>query len=246
MFTYNLPDKYLKINAAALKWLACITMFIDHAALMILYHRVLIPNVPIVAGTQLEMIYHLYRILRGIGRIAFPIYCFFIVEGYLHTRNVKKYAVRLLLFGIISEIPFNLLVTMQFRSLEYQNVYFTLLIGLLLIWGWDFLNNRKMEILQIGLAVLACCAAEFLKTDYGWQGPALILFFYLMNKWRVPQCVLGSAILYNEFPWVLLGYIPMLFYNGERGRQPKYFFYVFYPAHLILLYLIAINIHYSV
>ena len=59
MFTYNLPDKYLKINAAALKWLACITMFIDHAALMILYHRVLIPNVPIVAGTQLEMIYHL-------------------------------------------------------------------------------------------------------------------------------------------------------------------------------------------
>ena len=159
---------------------------------------------------------------------------------------MKKYAVRLLLFGIISEIPFNLLVTMQFRSLEYQNVYFTLLIGLLLIWGWDFLNNRKMEILQIGLAVLACCAAEFLKTDYGWQGPALILFFYLMNKWRVPQCVLGSAILYNEFPWVLLGYIPMLFYNGERGRQPKYFFYVFYPAHLILLYLIAINIHYSV
>ena len=244
MLTYNLPDKYLKINASTLKWIACITMLIDHSALALIYHAILIPNAPLVYGTQLYTLYRIYKVMRGIGRTAFPIYCFFIVEGYLHTRNVKKYALRLLAFGIVSEIPFNYLVTMKARSLEYQNVYFTLLIGLLLIWGWDYLSQKKMELVQIGLAVVMCLAAEYLRTDYGWQGPALILFFFLMNKWRVPQCVLGSAILYNEYPWVLLGYIPMLFYNGERGRQWKYFFYAFYPVHLIILHLIAVNIHY--
>ena len=212
MFTYNLPDKYLKINASTLKWIACITMLIDHSALAILYHAILVPNAPIAYGTELYTIYRIYRLMRGIGRTAFPIYCFFIVQGYLHTRNVKKYALRLLAFGIVSEIPFN--------------------------------SQKKMELVQIGLAVVLCLAAEYLHTDYGWQGPALILFFFLMNKWRVPQCVLGSAILYNEYPWVLLGYIPMLFYNGERGRQWKYFFYAFYPVHLIILHLIAVNIHY--
>ncbi len=246
MATYNLPDKYLKINGAALKWLACITMLIDHTALAVLYHAILKPNAPIASGTTLYLIYRIYRLMRGIGRIAFPIYCFMIVEGYLHTRNKKKYALRLLIFGIISEIPFNWLVTMKTWDLEYQNVYFTLLIGLLLIWAWDELSAREMDLLQIGLAVVACVGAEKLHTDYGWQGPALILVFFLMHKWRVPQVMLGSAILYNEIPWVLLGYLPMLFYNGERGRQPKYFFYVFYPAHLILLHLIAISLHYSV
>ena len=122
MFTYNLPEKYLKINASTLKWIACITMLIDHSALAILYHAILLPNAPIAHGTKLYMIYMIYRLMRGIGRTAFPIYCFFIVQGYLHTRNVKKYAMRLLAFGIVSEIPFNFLVTMKARTLEYQNV----------------------------------------------------------------------------------------------------------------------------
>ena len=98
METIRIPEKYRIFDGARLKWLAIITMFIDHSAKGILYLGYIKPRVPIRRGTDLYTLYELYKVLRGVGRIAFPIFCFFLVQGFLYTRSREKYMMRMLLF----------------------------------------------------------------------------------------------------------------------------------------------------
>lgn len=177
--------------------------------------------------------------MRYVGRLAFPIFCFLLVEGYYHTGNVKKYIGRLGIFALISEIPFDLAFGHFLWTLEKQNVFFTLSIGLGMVW---LLDREKEWLTRIWLIILAMWAAELLHTDYGYRGILLIAVFQITRERKAAQYLCGAAW---NFLWSsriqyagALAMLPIALYNGQKGRSMKYFFYLFYPIHLLVLYLI--------
>ena len=139
-----------------LKLIALITMAIDHIAAVLIW-RLYAASYSITASMQLsnnigdkivvwvaqnqDAVYTVYEWMRYIGRMAFPIYCFLLVEGFLHTRNVGKYAGRLAIFALISEIPFDLAISGTWWIYSYNNVFFTLVLGLLVIWALSYIEK---------------------------------------------------------------------------------------------------------
>ncbi len=244
------------LPGSVLKWIAIITMLIDHVCVVLVlgwakYRHAWGP------GIQSKEFYYF---LRGIGRISFPIFCFLLVEGFFHTRSRWKYLLRLFVFALISEIPFDLAFQVDlsywgpFFELKDQNVFFTLALGLLAVTLWDRLTEGNASdcpawrgLAAIGCALILGAAAYYLKTDYGAMGVALILVLYLLRDRPWARDLLAGGVLAAMIPfgshWIeLFGTLAFpLFhlYNGQRGRQSKYFFYVFYPAHLLLLALLA-------
>ncbi len=238
MWPYNVPLRFQKLSSGTIKTIALITMLIDHAAVALLLNPILLPAVPIYRGTPEADLLTLYKVMRFIGRVAFPIFCFFLVEGFYHTRNKIRYALRLLVFAYISEAPFDLAFNNGvIPDWSNQNTLFTLFFGLLAIWSYDYFRDKWY--LQLPLVVGYCAAAHFCNTDYGWMGVVVIFLFYLLYNWRIPQLLTGFialSFIVGEFPGVLLALPLLLIYNGQRGRMPKYLFYAFYPAHLLLLW----------
>ena len=226
------PPKWRILSGSGLKLIAVITMLIDHVAAFILIYN----PVPLFTlfGTEIT----LYWLMRRVGRLAFPIYCFLLVEGFRHTRDRRAYALNLCVFALLSEIPWNLLLG---NGLFYrtQNVFFTLLLGLMGMWTVEqFQRDLKRE---TPLLLLLLAAAFFLRADYGIQGFGLILILYLLRERRDWQSLAGCAML-SSSPAAMLAFIPINLYNGKRGfvRGPvwKYAFYAFYPLHMLALYLI--------
>ena len=215
------------LNGFALKCIAMVTMLIDHTG-MVLFPR--------------------YMIFRMIGRLAFPIYCFLLVEGAVHTSNWKKYLGRLFLFALISEIPFNLAVGGQLWYPKTQNVFFTLFLGLLAVLLLKAPNVGRNRWLITGIRVILVLvlvlAAGLARTDYGAGGVIFILVFYVFRSQLLLKSAAfaaATAFLYGGIEnYAILSLAPILCYNGKRGPGAlKYVFYVFYPAHLLLLYLLA-------
>ena len=120
-------------------------------------------------------------IFRIIGRISFPIFCFFIVEGYFHSKNIKKYLFRILLLGVISELIFDLLFYNQYLYLGRQNTCFELFMGLLTIYFFDKLIN-KYKVLPIIVIIISITLSNLLRLDYSYKGIILIFCYYLVNK----------------------------------------------------------------
>lgn len=175
--------------------------------------------------------------LRCLGRIAFPIFCFLIVEGFFHTHDVRRYMGRLGVFALISEIPYDL----AFRGvpLEYahQNVFFTLLIGIGMMVLLE--RNREWPVKAV-ILLLAMWLAVLIRSDYNFRGVLLIFVFYIFHESRWLAVTAGGFwnFLYQGViqKYGVLSVLPLALYNGERGRKMKYFFYIFYPVHLLLLY----------
>ena len=175
--------------------------------------------------------------LRCLGRIAFPIFCFLIVEGFFHTHDVRRYMGRLGVFALISEIPYDL----AFRGvpLEYahQNVFFTLLIGIGMVVLLE--RNREWPVKAV-ILLLAMWLAVLIRSDYNFRGVLLIFVFYIFHESRWLAVTAGGFwnFLYQGViqKYGVLSVLPLALYNGERGRKMKYFFYIFYPVHLLLLY----------
>ena len=213
------------LNGATLKWIAMLSMLIDHFTAV--FFEASVYNGPLIFS------YKTYVFLRGVGRLAFPIYCFLLVEGFLHTRSVKNYLIRLLAFGVISELPFDLALQSGAFDWSYQNVYFTLLIGLLVMWGVSEMTGRIP--IQLLILVSGLILAHMLKTDYAQRGVFLIEVLYILRTSRLSQCLCGGAFIEYEKMPAPLAFIPVFMYNGKRGRQLKYFFYCFYPVHLMIL-----------
>lgn len=182
------------------------------------------------------------HLFRYVGRLAFPIFCFLLVEGFIHTRNVWKYMGRLGLFALLSEIPYDLAFHKSFWAPEKQNVFFTLCIGLGMLC---ILNKERESVVKAGVVILAMWAAELLRTDYGFLGVLLIEIFWLARKHRLAGGILAAGwnfLWQNPLQYAgALAVIPIAAYNGKKGRSMKYFFYLFYPTHLLILYLIAEN-----
>mgnify|MGYP000844619860 FL=1 len=223
------------MNGLSLKLIAMLTMLIDHGT------ELLIPG-----GTTL------WFIGRSIGRLAFPIFCFLLVEGLLHTKNVKKYLIRLGIFALISEIPFDLAFVRGksfIENLRYQNVFFTLFIGLLVIFLIQMVqnkyshNNEMAVILIVIIVFIGCLLADFLKTDYSSMGILMIVSFYLLRNNKLLLFLAIFLLNHTIFSIQGFGTISLLFiwlYNGERGPKiNKYIFYAFYPVHILVLYWIS-------
>ena len=206
-----------------LKMIAIITMVIDHIGYIFLDPQT----------TQ-------YTVFRGIGRIAFPIFCFLIVEGFHHTRSHVNYLIRLSIFALISEIPFDFALRGTLFDWTHQNVFFTLALGLASIFCLEELNNRRIFIVPLALIL---GTALLLHCDYGIGGVLLIITFYLTEKSPWMRVILAGLILYIFFGKTeLYGLIALpliLLYNGKRGPAPKMIFYWFYPVHLMILSLLS-------
>lgn len=179
------------------------------------------------------------QILRGIGRISFPIFCFLIVEGFHHTKSHVNYLIRLIIFALLSEVPFDLMISGTVFSLQHQNVFFTLALGLASIFCLEEMNTNRLFSLPL---VLIWATSYFIHCDYGIGGVMLINMFYLTRKMPWVRFVLCAFILYVFFGSSALygtfAMIPITLYNGKRGPAVRMVFYWFYPIHLLALYLI--------
>lgn len=219
------------LSGSMLKVLAILCMFIDHGA-VILYPVLEILRSPFsILGRSVT----LYWVLRKIGRLAFPIFCFLIAEGFHHTRNKKKYAIRLLIFAFISEVPFDLMRRGSFFDLSGQNVYFTLLLGLALIYAYESIDSQFKKFCVMALIAVA---ATILRTDYDLTGVLLVLVIYLFRNQPAVQALISYPLLAGGTA-AFAAFVPINLYNDQRGfiKSPglKFLFYLFYPAHILLL-----------
>lgn len=247
------------LSSAALKTLAVVTMLIDHIGAVILL-RLLIQNGIYEATVSEEALtvflqqnatlYLTYSVLRTIGRLAFPVYCFLIVEGFQRTSNNRKYLLRLGLFALLSEVPFDLALSGRAWNPAYQNVFFTLFLGLFVITILRDIElrfpPREKWYAYVPLAVLAvgvgCLLATWLRTDYSYRGVLAIVVLYLFRNRKQVQMWTGAVtflLMGTSEMAAALAFLPISRYNGTRGRQNKYFFYFFYPVHLLVLWLIC-------
>ena len=229
--------KAVRINGAGLKRIAMCCMFMDHFADVFLKPAVLL--------TASEVCSISYWLMSGIGWIAFPIFSFLLVEGFLRTRNVGNYVLRLGLCGLGSEIPYDLAFSGRIIDWHSQNVLFTLFLGLMALMLIRRLNNGREEpvrrsvvvMIMAGIFLLAVFA-EFSRCDYGAIGVFLIISMYLFRKQETWRDLVSGMLLVvlNPFEAAAAVAIPLIHrYNGERGKQSKYGMYLFYPGHLLLL-----------
>lgn len=238
-------NKIKIINSNLLKILAMIFMLLDHMW------------ATIIPGNQW---------MTNVGRLAFPIFAFLIVEGFTHTSDLKKYIKRLFIFALISEIPFNLIYTGSWVFPFHQNVMFTLLLGLLCISEIDKIKNNKelktraKSIFKIIIFLLISIIGF---VDYGITGVLTIITFYIFKDFKfawIGQLISlillyivffkGQSVVINIFDFEyflplqsigILSLIPIWLYNGKKGKKNKiiqYTFYSFYPVHMLVLYLI--------
>lgn len=222
------------ISGTALKVIAIISMLIDHVGMVLVGPLTDTGAVPV----------WVYFVMRDvIGRLAFPIFCFLLVEGYAHTHSKSRYLARIAVFAIISEIPFDLATSGQWYDSGAQNVFWTLAFGLAALMVCEKIKQLGNEIAAFMLSVLAICAcatiAEILNTDYGWMGVAAIGLMYLSNKIKYSErAAFGILPLVLYEPAVLLDIPIIASYNGKRGRCGRvlrWAFYAFYPIHLAVL-----------
>ena len=220
------------LSGSTLKLFACITMLIDHTGAAVVATIISVSRLRVTDPASYAQLQQLYQWMRGIGRLAFPVFCFLLVEGYFHTRNVRKYCRRLFLFALISELPFDYALKASAPFWHKQNVYWTLLISLICIALLDRL--RGIPWVQFIAVAASMSLANAMMTDYNFKGVFLIVMLYLFHDYRLYQCVAGAAAISWE-RWAPLSYILCFLYNGKRGLKLRYFFYVFYPGHLMLL-----------
>ncbi len=227
-------------TATQLKFIALFTMLLDH-----LYATVL--------HDQLWMTY--------VGRIAFPLFAFELVQGYMHSHDLRRYAKRLLVLAVISEIPFDMVAGGTFFYIWHQNVAWTLLAGLGACYCADKLAEKgaaasKRALYALGLAA-AVALPYLLMTDYNRDGVLLILLFWFTRKGGAVNGLIqvaamivmwqflftGRAIMIGTFEFqtqcFALCALPLIWlYNGQKGSRSKalqYTAYAFYPAHLLIL-----------
>lgn len=266
IFCKNVRDykimRYYKFSGYDLKFIAIITMLIDHLGASLLWRYIDFTH-----AYSDDILMNLYTLMRYVGRMAFPIYCFLLVEGFLHTKSVSKYALRLGAFALISEVPFDLALNKSLWAPYSNNVFFTLFIGLILIWGisfvevfYSFWKEKKLDafigtLAALAIAVLMIVPALFLaevvlKSDYGMGGVLTILVMYLFRKYREIGYILATIVLYifagSSQILGLFMLLPISLYDGsrgpERGKFSKYFYYAFYPAHLLAFGLICVGL----
>lgn len=249
------------ITSSTLKIIAIIIMFIDHFAAIIISESVkhIGNNYSYIEYKEIyERVVNLYYVMRIVGRIAFPIFIFLMLEGIRYTRNKYKYLLRMFIFAIISEVPFALAIRGEITGFSATNVFFTLTIGLAIcIIIEKLLDKKKKWTIIIILVVVAIgeYVAYILNTDYSYLGVFAIVAGFIAKSFiannnkhingisceKTSQIVCAITICLVLFlsqgieRFCVLSLIPICLYNGDRGIRLKYFFYAFYPLHLLIL-----------
>ena len=237
------------ISQEGLKLIACLTMFIDHIGYEIIY-PIFFVSAP--AVFQPDAVYRLYLFCRSVGRIAFPIFAFLLVEGIHHTHSKKSYALRLAVGALLAEIPYNLMVSGQVFWLQ-QSVMVTLLLGFGAVVCMGKCPSPGWKAVAV---VPFALLAEVVRADYGWAGVALAAMFELSRD-LYPRNLLrlgGMVVLFHymssyvfqiggfSIPMQVLGALSMVFIAGYDGRKVtgnkalQWGFYLFYPVHMLILW----------
>lgn len=207
-----------QLSGSWLKVIAILSMSIDHIAY---YYGV---NNPFV-----------YDLMRTVGRIAFPTFAFLLAEGFVYTRNRQRYMLNLFVFAVISEIPWLLM-----NHDNSHNVLFTLLSGVI---GMHVIDSNRNRWVTLTFLILIGCSTLIAETDYSLNGYVLTLLFFMFRGRPSLQVLFGLPLMYvYGMMGILMAFAVIFLYNGERGfihgKPAKYAFYAFYPAHLMLIYLI--------
>lgn len=180
-------------------------------------------------------------IFRLIGRISFPIFAFLLVEGYFHTKSIPKYMKRLFALALISEIPFDLIMTGRFVDFRKQNVLFTLFLGVLMLYLFEILNGNAAKIISLIFVLLV---SEAIMCDYNATGLIMILGFYIYHDrpWMrgITNAYINIQVIGHIQSYAILGLIPIGLYNGRQGRKCRILFYASYPVLLLLLILVKL------
>lgn len=247
---------YTCLSGTALKRFACIAMLLDHIGASCLEVGLGIPYLTILniskfsqfsTDPTIQRLILLNCILRCIGRFAMPIFAFFVVEGFLHTKNASHYLLRLICFGLISEPMFDFAFFKHWYYPANQNIYATLALGLLaliLMHKWEEASCSEnaakglLAMVPISIAlVITVLAADWLRTDYGTAGVLLILALYLLHDKKALQSGALALCTLDQFPAPFAA-VPLALYDGTRGNCTKgeqWAFYLFYPVHLLIL-----------
>ena len=221
-------EKLRILDGTSLKLIAMISMVFDHVG---------------------DMFFPGALWMRMIGRLAMPLFSFCIAEGYAHTKNKQRYLMRMGVFALVSEIPFDLAFEGRV-GLGHQNIMLTFFLAILALMLFDRIRGEGKEHAagKTLLGILCVCAvavlALVLRADYTlFAVLAVFLFYVLRNRHPLLRCGVGVGFLaltrtVGYYRATGLSLIPLLLYNGKRGRGLKWLFYAFYPGHLLLLYLL--------
>ena len=229
------------MNRNVLKIIAVITMLIDHVGLFLFENNV---------------------VFRIIGRIAFPIFAFFIAEGWRYTRNRKRYALWLTVFAVISQIHYALLFEWYKLNILFTFLYTILIITLVELYKKETKMPSLVKNLIVTISLMTMFGFLLLTDLFGWLdygliGVLLVLnFYFIKNKLRyltgariivllTAKLLLFGGVVFRNFLslFALMAIVLLLFYNGEKGkRNLKNFFYIFYPVHLMIIWLITLFI----
>jgi len=220
-------------SGSTLKIIAIVSMVIDHCAYFLMDN-----------GTIL------YDVMRCVGRIAFPVFAFLVAEGVAYTHNRKRYFAQLLVFAVISEVPWYLLN----GSDGTHNVMFTLTLGVVAL---AILEKVKENSILCGVAILLiACFATWSGVDYEWRGILIIVVLNLLRNQsptlpypygRMVQilCAFPLMMHYGSIGAILACAVLFL-YDGTRGfikgNAAKYGFYAFYPVHLLLIWCVITSL----
>ncbi len=219
-------EKYRVLDGTMLKIIGMVSMVFDHVG---------------------DIFFPEQTWMRIIGRIAMPIFAFFVAEGFHYTHDRGKYLCRMGIFALISEVPFDLMATGKVLEFGHQNIMFTFLLGILALSCYERITaGGERWKTAVGIVVLGAfaLASALLRTDYNMLGTGLVIILYLLRERKLPVRLLGGMVFYvllrNKGIYVfgLLGFLPLFLYNGKKGRGLKYLFYVFYPGHLLLIYIL--------
>lgn len=218
IFRYNITSFELKLIAA-------VSMLIDHAGYILFYND---------TG------------MRIIGRLAFPIFAFLLVEGFVRTQNIQKHMIKIFIFAIITEPIFDYALYGTFVYWGFQNVLFTFFLALLPMYIELKLRNKHSRKIGYVLFIVSIIAAEFINCDYGAFGIIIVMVFhYLYSNFKLKLAIAGAMLLLlsTGIQRMSVLAIPLLaLYRGRQGVNnaiTKNMFYWFYPAHLLILTVIA-------
>nr|WP_317282356.1 TraX family protein [uncultured Sellimonas sp.] len=208
---WNEPE----LTGCSLKWIGIMAMLIDHIG------AVFFPDI---------------WIFRAIGRISFPIFAFTTAVGFMYTHNIFRYGMRLLLLAIISEPIFDMTFYGTPIFLLHQNVFFTLAVGVWMLYIWIQTDNLIFRGISV---ILLMILTELLKTDYNSMGLLMILIFYCFYNENLKRNILIAVVnilLMGKIQiFAVCSLLPISMYKGEEGRKMKKVFYIIYPLHLLLL-----------
>lgn len=219
------------LNGAQLKYMAFTSMLIDHVN-----KAIILPYLEV--GSTLSKISTVFDVL---GRIAFPLFSFFIVEGFFRTHSRKRYLLNLLFFAVISEVPYDMFSSKVFLEFRLNNVLFSLALSLIFIWILDEIRNKfedqigkKWLFFSIPLLIIMYFASIFVSGDYDFHAILTSFFFYIFYNRPIASAAFAYLTIIKEV-WSILGFGLTIMYNGEKGKQNKLFNYLFYPVHLFIL-----------